>query len=361
VSHMGSKKMRDRRDGPSDIPPDAVRKHLHEMLRGGFPSYSLFDAIHKADLPEADKATLLKEGAQIVEFALANRAKVGSEISATAQTITGFGMPEARDAMVAWRKTVEGCISLRGLQLVLRHFGDWLKQAKPDRRGGIYLVLPRLAPLAAELGDKELAVLLRTATSPKTTKGVELMLAVLEEYAFTSAPILTAMVRIGRQACFADALPVMKRLTEAMPAPKLINHRDGRRMIRALDRLNDFCEKGDGEVWREAFDLAAVLGSKSYAGTHICARDLPKILPSLPDDCVADYLRGVNKLVRAIGVGATDFALSRLPALYRRHGPKRTNAFVHAAAATGEAYGATAAWWLLDQKTSAAQQMLGRG
>ncbi len=115
---MGSRKTRDRRDGPSDIPPDAVRKHVHEMLRSGFPSYALLDVIHTADLPDDDKETLLREGAQIVEFALANRAKVGSEISATTQTIVEFGVPEAGDAMVVWRQTVEGCISLRGLQLV---------------------------------------------------------------------------------------------------------------------------------------------------------------------------------------------------------------------------------------------------
>jgi hypothetical protein len=225
----------------------------------------------------------------------------------------------------------------------------------------VYKVLPRLAPLADELGEKEPANLLRNATSPKTSEGVELMLNVLDEYAHTSAATLTAMTRIGRRACAVDARSVMKQLTEAMPAPKLVNHPDGRRMIRALDRLNDRLEKSNDKVWRDVFQLAALLASKSYAGAHIGARDLPKILASLPDDCVLDYLRRLTTLVRAMGAGVIDFGLSRMPTLYRRHGPKRANLFLDAAAAAAEAYGATAAWWLLEQKTEAARDMLGKG
>jgi hypothetical protein len=186
------------------------------------------------------------------------------------------------------------------------------------------------------------------------------MLTILDEYAHTTAPILTVMVQIGRRACSLDAIPVMKQFIEAMPAPKLINHREGRRMVAALGRLNDFFQKKDDDVWRAAFELTAGLSSKSYAATHISARDLPKILPSLPEDSAVDYLRGLNRLVQTIGAGATSFGLSRLPDIYRRRGPGRANALVSAAATTAETYGATAAWWLLEQRTTAARAVVGR-
>ena len=288
---MAVKKRQDTRrrtsKGPS-VNDQLLRRHRQELQSTGHPIYSLFDVIENADLGKEDLAALREQAAKVAELAIYHRARVGAEIVETVKLIVELGMPEAHDVLSALEATVTEAArsSKRGLELILRDFGHWVGQINPEARQALCEALPRLAPCVHQMGGRGITELLRSTHKAKAPAACRAVLRSVAEYGATDARVILSMCHVAERASRLDSLDSLERLVGVLPALKVMNRRDGRRLFPAMVKLSDVCGEQGKAVWCQAFDLIYALASQNFPGAYIAARDLPKCMKQIPRDAL---------------------------------------------------------------------------
>lgn len=333
---------------------DAIRKHVEE-LQGRSDAYRLFAPLPPAEPGDAAAAALRSEVGGIVDLAFAQELAVGDRGSKALTSLLALGTPPPRDALAAWRLSLEAAFpSRKAMHRVLYSFADWLARLDPAARSALLPVLPKIMPALCELKDpgveETLGLLSRLAVS-----GRESRLASVTGYGATSGAILLGVLRLLAGAARWNGDERVAPILTAASPETVVEDEDCEALLPAAGTVSKSAEENE-TLWTAAIELVAGLAAGSASSALVTARDLPDILGALSPETAVGYAQGFASLARELGLGVVGFGRRELPGLYHslEHGRDVTD---HALEIR-KRYGVQAAMEFLQGGTEAARKLL---
>ncbi len=265
-------------------------------------------------------------------------------------------MPLTVKVLKALKETVAKADSIRQAKFCFGRYHSWITQAKRRSFEDVIDVFPPLAPTLLSLGNVGVQELFDAADGITNQKARQRMLQCVAEYGPTgSAQIVSAVRDIGVHACQFERVDLMEKLVKSLPPRKLMVSRDGQKLFPALAELSEVVRQLGKSNWESAVTIVHLLDAPNSAARYCVSRDLTRILPTIKEDLVAQYLADFNALVESFGLGAPSYACQELASSYRK-GDKGAARFVDLASSAAKRYGRTAGWAFLQTKTASARK-----
>lgn len=341
-------------------PKPFLESHRREMSRR-MPVYDLFEPFERAGFPGEILAALRREASALAELALAEALTVDSGVQQTAETIAGLGIPGAATTLKAWREAVAAAhISRPGMRLLFSGVGNWVRTCNPALLPAFFESLPRLAPIAAELGSKGFEQILANASELTDPEDSRRLLTAVAAYGATRGSIALGISRLARSLLERGRQREIERIETTVPPNRTYESRDAARLIPALADLSDACAALGNEASNRTLELTLEVAGRNLSSAYALARGLPGRLRRLPRETALFYLDDFHHGLQAVGIRLVGFGLNQLPDFYGRYGIERTRSFMEKLAAVAEAYGPTAGQWFFERRTTAAREILPR-
>jgi len=328
---------------------------LEELARRVAPAYRLFEPIERGSLPEEATAELRRAAARIVEAALDAGVLVDDSAVDGASWVVQLGMPASLQAMKAWGDLVVATRPTRkGMRAALSGFRAWVSPVPAASLPAVLDVLPRIGPCLGELGAVAASRLMEDIRSLREDPDA---LGFVGSFAGTTGRILVSAAQLARQAAQAESGDLLGRLASACPAQQAVESSEAEALLPALAGFGAICLARGPACWSAGIGLAAGIAEKNVSSALGALRGLRRRVAAAPAPEL--YLRAFARLVDSVGLSAVGFGLSALPRIVSRLGEVRTGELVDAAVAVADAYGPTAAKWLVEGRTEAAKKALG--
>jgi hypothetical protein len=332
-----------------------MRAHLEELARRVAPAYRLFEPIERGSLPEAAATELRRATARIVEAALAAGVSVDDLAQDGARWVVQLGMPASLQAMKAWGDLVVATKpSRKGLRAALSGFRAWLSPVPAESLPAILDVLPSVGPCLGELGAVAASRLMEDIRSLGEDPDA---LRLIGSFGGTTGRILVSAAQLARQAAQAGSSELLGRLAAACPAEQAVESSDGEALLPDLARFGAICLARGPGCWSAGIGLAVAIAEKNVSSAVGALRGLRRRVAAAPAPEL--YLGAFTRLIVFGGLSAVGFGLSELPRIVSRLGEASTAELVDTAVAVADAYGPTAAKWLVEGRTTAAKKALG--
>lgn len=339
----------------SEPPLESHRRELSRRM----PVYDLFEPFERASFPGEILAALRREASKLVELALAEGLPVDGGVRRTAEAVAGLGIPGAATTLRAWREAVAAAHNSRaGMRLLFSGLGDCVHACTPDLLPIFCESLPRLAPIAAELGSKGFEQILGDASALANPEDGRRLLTAVAAYGRTRSSIALGISRLARHILDRDHPGEIERIETTVPPSRTFESRDAARLIPALADLSDACAALGTEAPSRALELTLEVAGRNLSSAFALARGLPGQLRHLPRETALFYLEDFSHGLKAVGIRLVGFGLSQLPGFYGRYGIERTRRFMEKLVEVAEAYGPTAGQWFFERRTAAAREML---
>ncbi|MDP6526005.1 MAG: hypothetical protein QGI24_05310 [Kiritimatiellia bacterium] len=339
---------------------ETLRQHLDEMATGRSGIYRLLVYMEDLEIPPEEGEAILKEAAAIAEFVLWQELSVKEvKLEAAAQSLLDLPGIGKAQSLAGWRKALEGGIPSRpSCQLMLDGFAELLARVPEALRPAVVEALPSVARFLADIKPAGLDEIVEALISLEPTGHAEKYLETLSAYSDTDAVILQGASRLSYTALTAGSPELIDRLKKAVTLEMMLESNDACRLLPAAAKLCKKCDAlkaGSGAI---ALNLAVVASEHSPSSAYSSLRSLEKTVSNLPAEKAESLLKSVTTLVDRAGIRTLGTALKLLPKLYSGHSVETVEAFVNAAAESGERYGTTSAEWFLLRKTKASRETL---
>jgi hypothetical protein len=337
------------------VHPNLMKAHLEELARRVAPAYRLFEPIERGSLPREAAAELRRATARIVEAALAAGVLVDDLALDGASWVVQLGMPGSLEAMKAWGDLgVATRPSRKGMRAALSGLRAWISPVPAARLPAILDVLPSVGPCLGELGTVAASRLMEDIRSlGEDPDGLRF----IGSFGGTSGKILVSAAQLARQAAQAGSSGGLGRLASVCPAQQAVESSDGEALLPELAGFGAICLARGPGCWSAGIGLAVAIAEKNISSAVGALRGLRRRVRAAPAPEL--YLQAFARLVDSVGLSAVGFGLSALPRIVSRLGEVRTAEVVDAAVAVADAYGPTAAKWLVEGRTDAAKKALG--
>lgn len=339
---------------------EILRQHLDEMATGRSAVYRLSAYIEDLDIQAGELDAIAKETAAIAEFALWQELSVKeANLKGAAESLLALPGLEKAESFTGWRKALEGGIPSRpSCQLVLDGFAELVARIPETLRPAFVETLPSVARFLSDLKTAGVGEIVEALNSLEPTGHSEKYLETLSAYSDTDAMILQGASRLSHTALTAERQELIDRLRKAVTLEMMLESNDACRLLPAAAELCRKCDalnEGSGAI---ALNLVVVASEHSPSSAYSAVRSLKRTISKLPAEKAKSVLNSVTTLVDRAGIRTLGTALKLLPKLYGSHPVESVEAFVSAAAESGERYGTTSAEWFLLRKTKASREML---